>query len=437
MIYPTRRAILIALAGAPVALAVGVLAPGLWLIGAGWALLALLLFGLDAALGADRRRVEASIEPPVTLAVGAEAQALARVRFAHGPAPRRVELRLETGERILAHPARGAASVQAGAAEALFRLEPIRRGAGEIQRLWLRWTGPLGLAWKQTSEPIGHTAPILLDIGAVKQEAIRLFARDAPFGAKSQLETGEGSEYHALRDFQAGMDSRTVDWRRSARHGMLLAKEYRTERNHHIVFAVDAGRLMSQPLAGLPRIDRALNGALMLAYVALKMGDRVGLYSFDERPRLSTGVVSGVAAFPLLQRQAASVDYSTAETNFTLGLTQLAARLQRRSLVVVFTDFADATSAELMVENLGRLLSRHLVLFVAFRDEELETLVRAEPVSPDDVSRAVIAHTLLREREVVISRLRRLGVQVLEAPAERLGPELLNAYLELKRKDLL
>ena len=308
---------------------------------------------------------------------------------------------------------------------------------GEIQALWLRWTGPLGLVWKQRAVALGIAEPILLDIAAVKQEAIRLFARDAPFGAKSQLETGEGSEYHALRDFQAGMDPRTVDWRRSARHGALLAKEYRTERNHHIVFAVDAGRLMSQPLAGLPRIDRALNAALLLAFVALKMGDRVGLYSFDERPRVSTGVVSGTAAFPLLQRQAARIDYSAEETNFTLGLTQLSSELQRRSLVVVFTDFADSTSAELMVENLARLLRTHLVLFVAFRDEELESLVRAEPATADDVSRAVIAATLAREREVVIGRLRRMGVQVLDAPADRIGPELLNAYLELKRKDLL
>jgi uncharacterized protein (DUF58 family) len=437
VIYPTRRAILIALAGAPVALAVGVLAPGLWLIGAGWALVALLLFALDAGLGADRRRVQAEVKPPAVLAVGADAEALARVRFAGGLAPRRMELRLETGERLAVTPARAHAPVRDATGEALFGLQPIRRGSGEIERLWLRWTGPLGLAWKQTSERIGHVAPILLDIAAVKQEAIRLFARDAPFGAKSQIETGEGSEYHALRDFQSGMDSRTVDWRRSARHGILLAKEFRTERNHHIVFAVDSGRLMSQPLAGLPRIDRALNGALMLAFVALKMGDRVGLYGFDEKPRLSTGVVSGVGAFPLLQRQAAAIDYSSAETNFTLGLTQLSAQLQRRSLVVVFTDFADSTSAELMVENLGRLLSRHLVLFVAFRDEELEALLRAEPESPDDVSRAVIAHTLLKEREVVIGRLRRLGVQVLDAPADRLGPALLNAYLELKRKELI
>ncbi len=437
MIYPTRRAIVIALAGAPVVLAVGVLAPGFWLIGAVWAAVALLLLVADAALGADRHGALARLDAPRGLAVGVAADAVAHVAFSKGPSPAALEARLETGERIAVSPARAKARVEDRSATVVFRLDPVRRGMGELQRLWLRWTGPLGLVWKQTAVALDVAEPILLDIGAVKREAIRLFARDAPFGAKSQLETGEGSEYHALRDFQAGMDMRTIDWRRSARHGALLAKEFRTERNHHVVFAVDCGRLMSQPLAGLPRIDRALNAALLLAFVALKMGDRAGLYSFDERPRISTGVISGASAFPLLQRQAAAVDYSTSETNFTLGLTQLSAELQRRSLVVVFTDFADTTSAELMVENVARLLRRHLVLFMAFRDEELETLVRAEPQTPDDVSRAVIAATLLREREAVIGRLRRMGVQVVEAPADRLGPQLLNAYLELKRKDLL
>ena len=437
MIYPTRRAIVIALAGAPVVLAVGVIGPGFWLAGVVWAAVSLLLLLVDAVLGADRRRVEAEVRAPHGLAVGAMAEVAARIVFPSGPAPAAVEARLQAGERIVVSPARALAAVQDRAAVVGFRLEPVRRGMGELQRLWVRWTGPLGLVWKQTSVALDIARPILLDIASVKQEAIRLFARDAPFGAKSQLETGEGSEYHALRDFQAGMDLRTVDWRRSARHGALLAKEFRTERNHHVVFAVDCGRLMSQPLAVLPRVDRALNAALLLAFVALKMGDRAGLYSFDEKPRLSTGVVSGAAAFPLLQRQAAAVDYSTAETNFTLGLTQLSAELQRRSLVVVFTDFADSTSAELMVENVARLLRTHLVLFMAFRDEELESLVRAEPDGPDDVSRAVIAATLLREREVVIGRLRRMGVQVVDAPADRMGPELLNAYLELKRRELV
>jgi uncharacterized protein (DUF58 family) len=233
------------------------------------------------------------------------------------------------------------------------------------------------------------------------------------------------------------MDTRTIDWKQSARHAKLLAKEFRTERNHPVVFAIDCGRLMCEPLLGVPRIDRALNAALLLAYVSLKLGDRAGVFAFDARPRLYTGTLSGAGAFSHLQRMAAGIDYSTEEANYTLGLTQLGAALERRSLVVVFTDFADTTSAELMLENVARLLRKHLVLFVVMRDEELESIARSEPKTADDVSRAVTADALLKGREVVASRLRRLGAHIVDAPADRIGPSLISAYLDLKRRDLI
>jgi uncharacterized protein (DUF58 family) len=300
--------------------------------------------------------------------------------------------------------------------------------------VWARWRGPLGLIWKQLSQNPGRTIVITPDIQGVKQEAVRLFSRDALHGLKTQLDAGEGAEFHALRDFQAGMDTRTIDWKQSARHGQLLAKEYRAERNNPIVLAIDSGRGMCEPIGGLARIDWALNAALLLAYVSLKLGDRAGLYSFDARPRGLSGPVGGVRAFSALQRAAGQIDYSSEETNYTLGLSSLADQLDRRSLVVVFTEFTDQTSAELMIENVGRLLGRHLVVFVAMRDEELEDLARAEPLAPDDVTRAVIAQSLLRERDLVVARLRRLGVEIVDASAKSVGPELLDRYLEIKRR---
>jgi len=152
---------------------------------------------------------------------------------------------------------------------------------------------------------------------------------------------------------------------------------------------------------------------------------------------LSTGALSGGNAFAHIQRLAAALDYSTEETNYTLGLTALSGQLSRRTLVVVFTDFADTTSAELMLDNVARLLAQHLVIFVVMRDDELEDLVRQRPESADDVTRAVIAAALLRERDLVVARLKRLGVQVVEAPADRIGPALIDRYLDLKRRDLL
>jgi uncharacterized protein (DUF58 family) len=313
----------------------------------------------------------------------------------------------------------------------------VRRGESKLEGLWARWRGPLGLVWLQRTLDDDRRVAITPDVERVKEQALQLFSRDALFGLKSQMERGEGGDFHALTDFQTGMDLRAIDWKQSGRHGKLVAREYRTERNNHVILAIDSGRLMSAPTRQGARVDQAISAALLLGFAALKIGDRVGLFAFDSKPRVSSGVVAGAQAFPLIQRLAAAIDYSTEETNFTLALTTLSGDLDRRSLIVVFTDFADPTSAELMIENVGRLMRKHLVLFVVFGDEELEAMAAAEPVEPDDVSRAVIADGLLRQREAVVGRLQRLGAQLVDARADDLGLALLDAYLAAKRRELI
>ena len=438
MIYPTARAVGLAACGVPVAIAVAVLAPQYWLIGPAWLAGAFALIVIDAGLGAWPGRLTLALNSPPSLGSNRnDGEASVDATFTRGATPRSIEIALESNERLRVLPARGRADIIARGARTRFQLEPIRRGAGLLSRIWARWHGPLGLVWKQTVRAVDRAVPITLDIRGVKDEAMRLFARNALMGARLQEELGGGSEFHALRDFQMGMDRRTIDWKQSARHRELLAKEFRTERNHHVMLVLDTGRLMCEPVAGAPRIDHALNAALLLAYVSLKTGDRVGIFGFDARPNVVSGALGGVGAFGQIQHLAARIDYSTAETNYTLGLTELGARLRRRSLLVVFTDFADSTSAELMLETIGRLLTQHLVLFVIMRDDELEGLERHAPDTVDDVSRAAVASAISHERLIVVERLRRLGAHIVEARVGEIGPALLSRYLDLKRRDLL
>jgi uncharacterized protein (DUF58 family) len=436
VIYPTSRAVAVMAAGGLVALAIGLVQPHFWVAGAAWVVLVAALCLADAVLGAPRDRASLVLEAPGVLPTGGAATIGLKIAFERR-APARAEAAAQVNARLSLANHRLSVPVRGGAANAVFELAPNRRGQGEIERVWARWRGPFGLVWKQVSQSPKRTIAITPNVSAVKDEAIRLFARDAMFGLKAQLETGDGSEFHALRELTPGMDRRAVDWKQSARHGKLLAKEFRTERNHPVIFAIDTGRLMCEPLLGVPRIDRAINAALLMSFVSLKLGDRVGFFGFDVKPTLFSGAVSGAHAFPYLQRLAARLDYSAEETNYTLALTQLGGALERRSLIVVFTDFADTTSAELMLENVQRLLKRHLVLFVIFRDEELEAIARREPVDPEAVSRAVTAEVLLRERDVVIAKLVRMGAHIVDAPAAAVGPALLSAYIDLKRRDLM
>ena len=146
----------------------------------------------------------------------------------------------------------------------------------------------------------------------------------------------------------------------------------------------------------------------------------------------------GVQIFNRLRRQTAELEYSAVETNFTLGLTDLMGRLNRRSLIVLMTEFVDTVTAELMVENVARLANRHLVLFVTLKDPQIGCHHRPARRMPSARSReSVVAEDMRRDRLVVLERLRRLGVQCLEAPHERFGTDLLNRYLDIKRRELI
>ncbi|WP_033924429.1 DUF58 domain-containing protein [Sphingomonas sp. 35-24ZXX] len=436
--YPSLRGGLLIAAGAPLAILLTAFAPGLWALGPAWSASVLLLAVLDSLIAGRARDIRlivpASSELGQDVQIGVEGALTSQVPIRRAEASIAVASRIVPGGRgfsVLT------ADRAAGHVRGTIALSPARRGTLVIETLWVRWQGPLGLGWRQERRASGESTAILPDIAAVRAPALQLFIRDAVYGILARPIRGEGSEFEALVEYQPGFDRRAIDWKSSARHSKLLAREYDTERNNQIVFALDSGSDMCEPVAGLPRIDRAVSAALLTSYVALKAGDQVRLFSFAARPERATPFVSGSRNFFRLQSEAAGIDYRFEESNYTLALSTLAAQLQRRSLIVVFTDFTDPTSAELMLESVGRLIDRHLLLFVAMEDEELLGIVDQPPETSESVAQSVAAASLLAQRRLVITRLRHLGVEVIEGRHDEIGTRLMNAYLKIKRRGQL
>ena len=436
---PTGRAIWLIALGAPIAVVLAAIMPSLWAIGAGWALMLVLLLLLDGLVAARARDVRLAMatttEIGTPLLLGLEAD------FSGKIAPRNVSANLGVDER-LADDGTVAFSLTRGADDGGAFLGqattiPVRRGVGEIGKLWLRWKGPLGLAWRQIQKQSAQTVAVMPNISAVRSPTIQMFLRDSLFGLLARKMRGEGSEFEALAEYQPGMDRRSIDWKGSARHSKLLAKEYDTERNNQIVFALDCGAAMCEPVEGLPRIDRAVSAALLTAYITLKAGDRTSLFSFAAKPELSTPFLSGSRNFFRLQQEAATIDYRHQESNYTLALSSLQNRLQRRSLIIIFTDFTDPAAADLMLDAAGRLIEKHLVLFVILEDRELTSIIETPPESAEDVARAVTARNLLDQKKLVLTRLRHMGIDVIEGAHQEIGTRLINAYLKIKRRGAL
>ncbi len=433
-IVPSARALVLLALFAPVAVVIAATAPGAWLAAPILASVLLAATGLDGWLAGRLLDLklhhpdDSEVGQPLRLSLHAEfAGRIARPEAALGFDPRLGE----HGTANFPLVAGPVPDIRTGEIE----LTPTRRGTAELHDVWLRWSGPLGLAHRQAHRVLGDAIRIWPDLSPVRSPTLQAFLRDAQFGLVARRIRGEGTQFEALSEYEPGMDRRRIDWKASARHTRLYARENEAERDNQIVFAFDCGQAMCEPVDGLPRIDRAVSAALTAAYVALKGGDRVALFGFADKPELMTPFALDSRHFHRLQIAAASLDYVAREPNFTLALATLTARLKRRSLIVLFSDFTDTTSAELMVESIERLVRHHLVIFVTMEDVELAELTEAAPGNLSDIATAVAAGGLARQRALVLQRLRRLGVDVIEAPWQAIGHRLIDRYLAVKRAE--
>lgn len=433
---PSKKGLLVAFAGLVLAVLPALVDGALWPVWVFfWTLLAL-LFGLDVLFAVRPRDLSAELTAPATLYVGGDGQGVLRLA---APTRRSVpaEVLLDLSDNLVPEPARRTALARTGV-DIPVPLHARRRGLAAVERAWVRYEGPLGLVLQRAELPLGKRASVVPNMPLVRSHALPFFSqRDHTAGLKIERFAGDGSEFDALREFAPGFDRRNIDWKASARHTKLLVREHRAERSHNVILAVDTGRLMAEPLGGIPRLDHAVHAALLLAYVSAKAGDRVSLFAFDDRPRGFLAPRSGMAAFRAFSERTAELEYGTAETNYTLGLTDLQAKLSRRSLVIVLTDFVDTVTAELMLENIERVAKRHLVIFVALRDPLFAEVADAAPKTALDIHRAVVAESLAVDREIVMKRLLRRGVHCIDAPADRVGPSLVSRYLEIKRRELV
>lgn len=141
------------------------------------------------------------------------------------------------------------------------------------------------------------------------------------------LTRGEGTEFDSLREYVPGDDTRSIDWRATARQSTVAVRTWRPERDRHILLVLDTGRTSAGRVGDVPRLDASLDAALLLAALASRAGDRVDLLAYDRRVR---ALVQGRAAgdvLPSLVNAMATLEPELIETD-ARGLTATALRVR-------------------------------------------------------------------------------------------------------------
>ena len=434
---PTRRFFALAVI-APVGVLIGKGAPGICALAVAYGEILLSLGILDAVLAARLPKLKLSREAPHQLHVKQQHQILWHVEnrsaFAltlqlHDPPPR----------ACIAEPEISKGRVPAHAVGTLtYKLTPQERGDAAFGAMTYRVQGPLGLSMVQRRLPAPQPVRILPTLanwtaGDLAQR--KALARQS--GSHRYRWRGAGTVFESLREYNVQDDIRWVDWKATSRMTRPISRNYETERHQQVVIMLDASRMMTTYCGHRTKFDAVLEAAVLTTQAVLDQQDHVGLLVFSDRietyihpaghARQAGRVMTELyARFPRLT-----------DANYEAAVTLVSSKVRRRSLILLFTDLTMPEPSSRMMAYLSRLKPVHLPLVVTISDDALIGLADSPPRIPDDMFRTGVANDLLNEREVLLQRLQRRGIHVLEALADQIAVQTVERYLMLKRRLLL
>ncbi|PKN62138.1 MAG: hypothetical protein CVU57_25655 [Deltaproteobacteria bacterium HGW-Deltaproteobacteria-15] len=315
---------------------------------------------------------------------------------------------------------------------------PPERGVFTFSDIHLRVEGPLGLAARSSISPAVQELKVFPRLAPMHYPDLASYRRTSiHIGTRRSKWHGEGREFDSLREYVEGDDPRKIHWKATARLDRPVVQEFQPERNQVVMIVVDSGRLMCAMTEGRTKMDYVMDSAVQLAHAALKGGDQPGILAFAERvlcfvpPRRTPGQLQR------LLEETLSLRPRLVEPQYEQAFLQIRARIQKRCLVVIYTDWLDEVASENLLDALALLRPRHLPVCVAVRETEWDRLLARRISSLDNVYERSALVECLRQRKKGLMRLVQKGAIAMDLPASNLARGITEKYLEVKRKGLL
>lgn len=319
-----------------------------------------------------------------------------------------------------------------------YTVRPTTRGRYAFGAVNVFVTSPLGLVERRVRADEDEEVPVYPSF--LQMQAYELMAasnRLDEMGVKPVHQLGHTMEFDHIREYVAGDDRRAINWKATARQGTLMVNEYRDERAQPVYCVINAGRVMEMPFDGMTLLDYSINASLALARIALMKQDRAGLLAFADEIGPVLPAQRSEGHIRALQEQLYHLDTDFAETDYSRLATYVRTHLQRRGLLVLFTNFMTRSALERQLAPLRALTQQHTVVVVFFENPTLSARARAPAETTEDIYVKTMAERFAAEKEELVRTLRQHGCYAVHTPPVQLSTRTINQYLELKAQGMV
>lgn len=189
---------------------------------------------------------------------------------------------------------------------------------------------------------------------------------------------GFSVEFAEHRLYNEGQSTRHIDWKVFARTDRLYTKQYEEETNLRCLIVMDCSSSMYYPKGDLAKIKFSVYAASALAYLLHKQRDAVGISLFSDQIEVLTQIKSSSAhlnkLFTLLENQILNNKNEAKKTNAVSVLHEIAEKIHKRSLIILFSDMFDSgENLEEVFKALQHLKhNKHEVLLFHVTDHDTE-----------------------------------------------------------------
>ena len=317
----------------------------------------------------------------------------------------------------------------------VYTLRPVERGEYQFGNLLLYMRSALGLLCRRYSIAAETTVGVYPSFMQLrKYELLSQTTIQPERGSKRMRKLGHSMEFEQIKEYVLGDDIRTLNWKATARKGMLMVNNYSDEKSQQVYCIIDKGRLMKMPFNKLGLLDYAINSTLVLSSVCLQKQDKVGLITFSNK----MGNVLAADRKPIQKANILQLLYNQEttfqESDYEMLYLQLRSRVKQRSLLVLFTNFESMSGLKRQLPYLRSIAKHHLLMVVFFENTELTQLAAKKAENIEQVYIKTIAEKFGYEKRLIVKELMKHGILAVLTPPEKLTINAINKYLELKTR---
>ncbi len=322
-----------------------------------------------------------------------------------------------------------------------YSLRPTHRGVYGFGQIRVFAASPIGLVQRRFTCGEAKDVKVYPSFLMLHQyELLAISNNLTEMGIKRIRRVGHHTDFEQIKDYVAGDDFRTINWKASARRSKLMVNVYQDERSQQIISVIDKGRVMQQAFQGMTLLDYSINASLVLSYVAMYKEDRAGLATFSSDFDTFVPASRRPGHLQVLMEALYAQQTEFGETDYSALVANLNKHVTKRSLIVLYTNFTGQVSLQRQLPYFQQLNQRHRLLVVFFEDVELKEYLATHHShhnrrrSTEDYYRQVMADRFVYEQRLIVSTLRQHGILSLLTTPDNLSVDVINRYLEMKQR---